>query len=678
MKIFGIEIKRSNSGLANPSQELIDALTGSPTYAGVSVTSDTALRMSAVFACVKVLSESVAYLPLILYKREGEKKKSRATSHPLYTLLHDKPNSEMTSFTFRQTMMLHLCLRGNAYAEIETDRLGRVLSLTPIPQDQYVVTPERKDGVIRYKVKTIQTGIEKYIETEKMLHLMGLSTNGLIGLSPIQQARQSIGLGLAAEEYGARFFGNGANLDGVLQHPGKLTKDAKDYLRTSWEARHAGISKSHRTAVLEEGMTYNRIGIPPEDAQFIETRKFQITDIARIFRVPPHMIGDLDRATWANIEHQSIEFVAHTLGPWLKNWEQTILWKLLKPQEQQQYYAEFLVDALLRGDTQSRYAAYATARQNGWMSANDIREKENEDPVDGGDVYLVPLNMVPADQAGSRPPVPNDGLGGPSSTRGVDIHIHNGEGVQVRERRADSQGPERRRELADVYAPVFRDVFSRIFKRERADVLRQARKANVTADELVVWLEEYYKEHPDFCSRTILPALESYADAVGRTTSTEIDAEWTGLSDEVRKFVNEYSETFGTRESISSRMRTVSTVRTAADEGNDIPTALDEMYTEWDGVRLDDDTQHETNQASNAVVKTIFALAGISIMRWAAGVTACPLCLRMDGKIVSIASTFLAAGDEVQGGEDQTPLIVERDLGHPPLHRGCRCGIEPG
>ncbi len=415
MKIFGLEIRLAgSSNLAKPDQWLIDALTGGTTNAGVIVNDSTAIRLSAVWACIKVLSESIATLPIILYKRNGDSK-SRATGHPLYPILHDMANSEMTAYDFKQVMMVHLCLRGNAYAEIERDRLGRVIGLWPITLDQYQVIPKRANGAIVYEVNGLLDAISITLPAERVLHIKGLGMNGLIGLSPIEQARQGIGLGLAADEYGARFFGNGANVGGVLQHPGNISKDALERLREQFEDRYSGVSRSHKTAILEEGMTYNRIGLAPADAAFIETRKYQATDIARIFRVPPHMIGDLERATWANIEQQGIEFVVHTLGPWMRNWEQAITWKLLTERERQEYFTEFLVDAFLRGDIQSRYSAYATGRSNGWLSANDIRRLENMDPIDGGDIYLVPLNMVPSDQAGSRSP--KEVPGGGSSTR---------------------------------------------------------------------------------------------------------------------------------------------------------------------------------------------------------------------------------------------------------------------
>lgn len=588
MKIFGLEIRRA-SGLRDPEQWLTDAQGAETNHSGVVVNEHTAMRLSAVWGCVRILSESVATLPLIFYKRSGDAK-NRATDHPLYSLLHDAPNSEMTAWMFRVVMMAHLCLRGNAYAEIEVDRLGRPLALWPIPFDQFRVTPKRDLGRIVYEVGSLAGGNQVTIPSERMFHLMGLSLNGFVGLSPIAAARQGIGLGLAAEEYGARFFGNGANLGGVLEHPGKLSEPAAERLRASWTDRQVGLNQAHRTAILEEGMKYTSVGIPPRDANFIESRNFQVTDIARIFRVPPHMLQQLDRATWSNIEHQGVDFVVHSLGPWLEMWEQSISWKLLTPGEKSQYYAEFLVAGLLRGDTKARYDSYAIGRQQGFLSANDIRKLENMSAVDGGDVYLVPLNMVPADQADVGANLP--AAQAPAGSRST-------------ERRDDTTGPDQRRQLAETHAPVFRDVFQRLYKRERADVMRQARKSTVTADALTTWLDEYYRDHPEFCARTILPALESYADAVGQTTDDETGATWTGLSDDLKVFLAEYSQAFGQRESIRSNVLAISTVRQAAADGVDHVERLDAMFTEWGSIRTEADTVQETTLAADAIVQSI-------------------------------------------------------------------------
>lgn len=365
---------------------------------GKFVNEDTAMQVSAVYACVKVLAETVASLPLPLYKREQNGGKEKAYAHPLYRVLHDLPNSDMTSFTFREVMMTYLLLWGNAYAQIIRDGQKRIIGLEPLKPQNMSITRDEKTKKLKYQytdgVKTIE------FKQEQVFHIPALSFDGIKGISPIAQAREAIGLALATEEFGARFFGNGARPGGVLEHPG-VVKDPQK-LRESWEAVYKGAKNAHKIAVLEEGMKYREIGIPPEDAQFLETRKFQLNEICRIFRVPPHLVGDLERSTNNNIELQSIEFVVHTVRPWLVRWEQAIFKSLLSEADKEIYFAKFNVDGLMRGDFNSRMAGYAVGRQNGWLSANDIRGLEDMNPIpkeQGGDLYLVNGNMVAASQA---------------------------------------------------------------------------------------------------------------------------------------------------------------------------------------------------------------------------------------------------------------------------------------
>ena len=353
---------------------------------------DAALRMSAVFACVRILAESVASLPLLIYERQ-DRGKRRAQDYYLYELLHDRPNSRMTAFEFRETIQSHLVLWGNAYARIVYDTMGRIEELWPLSPAGILDT--RVSAGVKYYQYQDKNGWTSWISEGEIWHLHGLGDDGERGYSPIALMRRAVNLGLSAEEFGYNFFDNDARPGIVLEHPAKLSGPAHDNLKKSWEDEHQGSAKSHKPMILEEGMKLHEVGIPPEDAQFLETRKFQVQEIARIFRVPPHMLADLDRATFSNIEHQSIDFVVHSLRPWLVRWEQSIQHNLMLPDERRRFYAEHLVDGLLRGDITSRYNAYATARQNGWMSVNDIRALENMDPVDGGDVYLSPLNMTP-------------------------------------------------------------------------------------------------------------------------------------------------------------------------------------------------------------------------------------------------------------------------------------------
>ena len=375
--------------------------------AGKRVNERSAMQMTAVYSCVRILAEAVAGLPLHLYHYKEDGGKEKAIDHPLYLLLHDEPNPEMSSFVFRETLMTQLLLWGNAYAQIIRNGKGEVIALYPLMPDRMTVNRD-SNGQLYYEytvsmddAPTVKGSLVR-LHPSDVLHIPGLGFDGLVGYSPIAMAKNAIGMAIACEEYGAKFFANGAAPGGVLEHPGTL-KDPQR-IRESWQSTYGGTSNAHRIAVLEEGMKYTPIGISPEQAQFLETRKFQINEIARIFRVPPHMVGDLEKSSFSNIEQQSLEFVKYTLDPWVIRWEQSIMRTLLSQEEKAQYFVKFNLEGLLRGDYQSRMNGYAIGRQNGWMSANDIRELENLDRIpakEGGDLYLINGNMLPLKDAGA-------------------------------------------------------------------------------------------------------------------------------------------------------------------------------------------------------------------------------------------------------------------------------------
>ena len=374
---------------------------------GKRVNERSAMQMTAVYSCVRILSEAVAGLPLHLYQYTDKSSKEKAVDNLLYFLLHDEPNTEMTSFVFRETLMTHLLLWGNAYSQIIRNGKGEVVGLYPLMPDRMTVNRNEK-GQLYYEymvssddAKTLKDGTVR-LSPYDVLHIPGLGFDGLVGYSPIAMAKNAIGLAIAAEEYGSKFYENGATPSGILEYPGTVKEP--DKVRESWNAGFGGSSNAHKIAVLEEGMKYTPISISPNEAQFLETRKFQINEIARIFRVPPHMVGDLEKSSFSNIEQQSLEFVKYTLEPWLVRWEQAMQRSLIPQDDKSEYFIKFNVDGLLRGDYQSRMQGYATARQNGWMSANDIRELENLDRIpaeDGGDLYLINGNMMPLSMSGA-------------------------------------------------------------------------------------------------------------------------------------------------------------------------------------------------------------------------------------------------------------------------------------
>lgn len=363
---------------------------GSQSKAGIRVGDDVGMACAAVFACIRVVSEDVAKLPLILYRRTRDGGKERATDHPLYSLLHDRPNDWQTSFEWREMKQGHLELRGGGFSFI--NRVGNeVRELLPIHPDKVTVR-QLSTWDVEYE---IQGDSKKTRTPREILHLRGMTVDGVNGVSTLKAAREAVGLAVATERHGARFFANGARASGALKHEGTLSDEAAERLKKSTEEALTG-ENVHRILLLEEGMDWAQLTMTAEDSQFLETRKFQVSEIARFWRIPPHKIADLERATFSNIEHQALEYVTDSLMPRLARWEQRLNRDLLSDRERGTYFFEFLTDALLRGDTKTRYEAHQIAFLNGFKSRNEIRSQENLNPVEGGDEYRVPLNTAPA------------------------------------------------------------------------------------------------------------------------------------------------------------------------------------------------------------------------------------------------------------------------------------------
>lgn len=371
--------------LKNPKDWATFFATGK-TASGAVVNEETSLALSAVWACVRLTSQTVAQVPLKIYKRvEGGKEV--ATSHPLYKLLHEQFNNYQSSFIFREVGQQHVELRGNFYAYINKDNRERASHLTILNPDK--VTPVLQDGQKFYKVE----GEKDLIPNRLMLHICGPMSNGITGLSPIKAHRENLGLGLSAQKYGANFYGNGAHVNGILSTDATLTDDQRKNTKDSWST-YTGNDSSHKTAVLDGGLKYQRITIAPEEAQFLQSRKFQITEVARIFGVQPHLIADLERSTNNNIEHQSIEFVKYTILPRIKRWEAELNDKLLREDEKSEFVIEFNLDGLMRGDSKSRSEYYSKMLQNGVVSINEVRGLENLNTIDGGGKHRVQMNLI--------------------------------------------------------------------------------------------------------------------------------------------------------------------------------------------------------------------------------------------------------------------------------------------
>lgn len=364
------------------------------TASGAEVTAETALAATGVYACVRIIAETIASLPLGVYRYKDERARELDRKHPLFKILHSRPNPAMTSFTFRETMIAHLVLRGNAYAKIKRNGGGDVIALWPLHPDY--VTPVFVGETLQYRVR--ENGQDAMYPASQILHLRGMGADGVQGYSVITLAREAVGLAMSCEESGARLFGNGSTPGGILVSPGKLSPDRKRDIAATWQAAYGGNANRYRVAVLDGGeLNWQPVGMPPEDAQFLQTRTFQLAEMARWFNIPLHKLQVLENASYATVEQQNIDFVVHCIRPWCERLEQELCSQLLSEKDQETHFAKHRIDGLLRGDLASRYTAYATARQWGWMSVNDILELEDRNPVGPeGDVYLSPMNMTPA------------------------------------------------------------------------------------------------------------------------------------------------------------------------------------------------------------------------------------------------------------------------------------------
>ncbi len=482
---------------------LIEAILSSAAYrstAGVAVTPDSALTYSAVYACIRVLAETLGSLPSILYRRLPGGGKERAVDHYLYPLLHDAPNDEMTSNDWRETQMVNACLWGNCYSQVLPTNGGKISGLWPMLSRYMTIDRAQPTGKLIYKT-TEPDAKMPVISVDQMLHVRMMSLNGILGMSPISLARQSIGLGLAMEKYGAAFFGNGANPGLILEHPGTLSDEAYVHLQASNAERHEGPENAHKTMILEEGMKVEKIGVPNNDAQFLESRNFNITDIARWYRVPPHMIADLQRATFSNIEHQGLDFLIYTMRPWLTRFEQAY-WRLLPPSQRKDYYSEFLVDSLLRGDIVTRYDSYTKGINWGWLSPNEVRAIENMNPIPGGDAHLQPLNMVPM----GAPPQSADKTA-PANSQGAKGGLA-----------GDVSGSIDLGNEADVAAnralyPVYREAIERISRRAVNDITTAAKKHLPGSNEaFTAWWHSFGQDLHDYAQRSIKPIARAHAE----------------------------------------------------------------------------------------------------------------------------------------------------------------------
>jgi HK97 family phage portal protein len=655
--------------LQNPDRWLLRAFGAGPTSSGVQVDESATLSSSAFWAGVRLIAESLSTVPLHVYRMtpSGERRVER--DHPVDDLIYSSPNPEMTAQEWRSQMMAALILAGNSYNEIVRDRGGRIRQLWPL--SWYRVEIKRaQDDSLYYQIST--TGLDDVTDrqtvailpSEQVLHLRGFNVRGLLGESMVNKLRETIGITIATEAFGASFYGSGTTLSGVLEHPGELSEAAQKRLKASWDARHSGLSRAHRIAILEEGMKFTPISVPPEAAQFLETRQFQVQEAARALRLPPHMIGDLSRATFSNIEHQAIEFVTHSLRPWASILEQRMQLSLLTPQERAQgYYIRHNLEGLLRGDIKARYDAYAVGRQWGWLSVDDIRALEDLNPIENGDIYLQPMNMVPAGMAGEVEP---------QEAEESDLIRAVKPEVRALDRREHTQrSAEQRRKMRDVYRPLLRDATQTIVKGELRAIRRAVEENLRGASSLGAWVEQYYG--PGFrntVERVLGPVIRAYQRQIALMAGSEVG----GDAGDLDGFIQSYIEMLARRYAGYSKTQLLD--RIASLSGEELDASVEALLAKWEEGRADDVASEESVRAGSAILRAAYGALGVTALRWVADADPCPFCREVAGTVVTVIEPFVSAGTSLSA-ESGEQMQMTQTIMNPPLHRGCECELVP-
>tara|TARA_Y100000590_G_scaffold54_2_gene77 strand:- start:11 stop:2086 length:2076 start_codon:yes stop_codon:yes gene_type:complete len=672
---------RSIQQRAHPSSDaaLVRTLAGEAS-SGVDVTYDNMLSVSAVWAAVNLIANSVAQLPLILYRRlEGGVGRERAVDHPLYQLLKLQPHKEVTSYRLRQTIQGHVCTWGNGYGHVGRDRGGRVVDMLPLRPDRMRLDRDINNDLV-YWYRPTAGAAEVRLSADDVLHIRGLSFQGLAGMNPQETGREAIGSAMAADRQAAAFFKNDSTPRGVLTIQRSFNDQAaRDRLRREFERTYGGLSNSSKTAILEEGMDYRAIGLSPQVTQLLESRKYSVADVARFYQVPPHMIGDLDRATFSNVEEMAIEFVQYSMMPWLVAWQQELDTTLLSARERESLFFEFNVDALLRGTPEKRAAFYNAGRLNGWLSGDEIRERENLNPIPEGKgaIFWQPLNMVPLGDTFASVEDDDDQVGD-----GTDDVVPGDPrpraGAVVQEQRGLRSAASRGR-MARSFQGVYAAAIERVIRRERADVMREAEKQLVLrgAGEFDAYLDSFYQPGSSLAELLVSATDPIYAEIFRGVRADVLEELGIESVDEAAysKAVEDYRAFFVADYLSSSAGQIRSIIRGALEEGADPLVRVGTRFEEWGATRPAKLSIEECFRATNALSLVAYRGAGVRRLRWVtAGATTCPYCKEMNGRVVGIDQAFRPANSDLTP-EGARPLHSYRAVKHPPLHQKCDCQI---
>lgn len=629
-------------------------------HAGVKVDESTALNYSAVFNAITIYANIIGFLPLDLIQEKKSGTKTKVKDHSAAQVLTDAANDYMPGSMLRNTLGAHHFGWGNCYAEIRTtgSYLWEVDELWPIPPNAVRVTLS-DSGRMQYHVRS---GLgERIIGREKMLHIPGMAFDGLKGYSIISKAAESIGLGLATQEFGANYFGQGTHPGVVVTHPTVLSEQAHENLKKDLTQKYSGLGKSHRLMLLEEGMSIEKIGIPPGDSQFLETRQFQIPEIARWFNLPPHKLKDLTRATFSNIEHSAIETVVESYVPVLTRFEDYYNFQLLtKSDKKKGLYFKHNVNGLLRGDTKSRGAFYKDQFFVGAITPNEIRRLEDKNPVPGGDRTYIPVNMQPSNQVDNPEP-------------GTVRAIPNGSTMETRSALNIVRG---RDKIIKRFYPLLRDAAQRVVNKETLAIKFAAKKhlSKRSFDDFNAWKDSFYNDFDKYVRSNVGLVLIALGSAVAEAAGTEVDADMSELPPEIEKELNSYADDHSKRYIGDSIGQIDALIKQNPFETGE---TVVERADEWHEKRADKVATNETVRGSNMVAAAVYFFAGFAAVWRIRGSETCPYCKELNGRKVSMGETFMNKNDEITP-EGQAPMKIFGMKKHPPLHGGCDCFIVAG
>lgn len=599
-------------------------LMGPTSVSGQRVTEQSALKLPAVYACVRVISEAVAALPLIVYKRGRDGSKKRARDHSLYRLLHDSPNPFMDSFTVFEMLIAGCLLRGNAYAQVDRDGDGVVVAIYPLRSSR--ITVKVKNDKVFYEYQ--QGTVKKKYKWQDILHLKGLSFDGIVGVSPLALLSETIGRAQAVNEYSAKYFANDASPGGVLRHPGMLGEKAAYNLRKAWNSRFSGNANSHRTAILEEGMEYQPMGLSPEDSQMIDSAKFGVVEVCRAYKVPLNLVQDHERSTYSNVTEQNRSFVVHTLQPWLKRVEQVCNRTLFTEKEKEKYFVEHKLDSLLKGDQKTRYECYQIGIEQGFLSKNDVRGFENLSPVPGGDKHQA--------TAEQRPEARN---------------------------RAVQEGYQKRDKIRDQFKPLIKEAVKVILARECEQIKRTLdrfqRGGRQENADLKAWLQEFYSNVlPEFLKAKYDPVLRSFAMAITDQAEEEMEATGTDLAEYVNEHIGHVVDGYAAA--------SLNQLVNLLESGGGID-AVEIRLDEWeaDDHRANKSAENQSVSTSNVIFAGVAFYHGYKVMVQARE-GACKFCK-------SVSGTILGRGEYAVKAGSYDDMTVKTSMSAPPWHRGCSC-----